>query len=139
MVGLLRVPPYLLVRYDMTIRELLARVRQEKPNSFHDAKLIEFLNEIEYDTADQLNVEFSGYTDADPHDDQDKTLLVPAPYDKLYISFLKAKIDHANEELASYQNHAAQFTQDFADFVDWVVRTRQERGKKMPKRFRHTF
>lgn len=123
----------------MTIRELLAKVRQEKPNSFQTAKLIEFLNEVEHDAAEQLNEEFSGYTDSDARDSVEVTLLVPAPYDKLYISFLKAKIDHANEELASYQNHAAQFTEDFAEFIDWVVRKKKEKEKVLPKRFLHTF
>jgi hypothetical protein len=32
-------------------------------------------------------------------------------------------IDLANEELASYQNNAAQHVQDFRDFTDWVVRS----------------
>ena len=119
----------------MTIGELIVKVREEKPNSFPDAKLIDILNEIESDVSDQFGAPFTKYTD--DHDQMEKKLLVPAPYDRLYISYLKAKIDYANEEYASYQNNAAQHGQDFADFVDWLVREKQEVKGRTPGAFRH--
>lgn len=49
--------------------------------------------------------EFMGYT----ADDLTKELIVPFPYDELYVAYLKAKIDENNGEAARYNNSAATF------------------------------
>lgn len=108
----------------MTIRELLNKISKEKPNSFTEADLISFVNEVEAEAAEQFNMSESPAYD-DNHVDLDVQLLVPAPYDRLYISYVKAMIDLANEEMESYANNQAQHVQDFRDFTDWVVRTGQ--------------
>lgn len=108
----------------MTIRELLNKINDEKPHSFPESKIISFVNEVEPEVAEQLKAEeVPVYTD-DPAE-LDTVLLAAQPYDRLYISYVKAQIDYANEEYASYQLNADQHTQDFRDFVDWVVRTGQ--------------
>lgn len=120
----------------MTIRDLLNKINKEKSNSFTEAELIAFVNEVEAEVAEQLGVgEPPVYTYE--HDDElDRVLLAPAPYDKLYVSYVKMQIDFSNEEWDSYANDQAQHTQDFQDFVDWVVRTGQV-IKRYPRRFRH--
>lgn len=122
----------------MTINNLLAKVKDEKPNSFGDERLIAFINEIEIEVAEQLRiVPAPQYTSEDTESD----LLVPAPYDRLYVSYVKAMIDFANEEYASYENNQAQHVQDFRDFVDWVVRTKQatDTDNYWPSRLRNVF
>lgn len=111
----------------MTIRDLLNRIEKEKPNSFTEADLIAFLNEVEAQVADELRIKEADVPVYEyGHDeDLDNILLVPAPYDVLYISYLKAKIDYANEEYDSYTNNQAQHVQDYKDFVDWVVREKK--------------
>lgn len=116
----------------MTIRRLIDKVQEEKPNTFDEEKLLEYINEIEYETAEQLAVYFEPYTDVDSTE-----LLVPEPYSRLYVSYLKAQIDYANEEYASYQLGAEQHTQDFRDFVDWVIRTGQAVEHTIPRRIKH--
>lgn len=104
----------------MTIQRLLDKVNEEVPNTFTEEKLISFVNEVESDVSEQLCVDFeTEYT----VDDMETELLAPAPYDRLYVSYLKAMIDYSNQEYASYSNNVAQHTQDFRDFVDWVIRT----------------
>lgn len=103
----------------MTVATLLTKIQDEKPNSFEEERLIAFITEIEAEVAEQLRVFAPTYS----ADDKNKNLLAPAPYDKLYVSYVKSMIDLANEELASYQNNAAQHVQDFRDFTDWVVRS----------------
>lgn len=120
----------------MTIRELLNKISKEKPNSFTEADLIAFVNEVEAEVAEQLKVyDVPEYTDN--HEDLDEELLAPAPYSRLYVSYIKAQIDYSNEEYDSYANNQAQHVQDFQDFVDWVVRTNQAPNDKYPRRFRH--
>lgn len=119
----------------MTIQALIDKVNDEKPNSFGTARLISFINEIEHEVAEQLAEEFeTEYTT----DDLNTELLAKKPYDRLYVSYVKAMIDYANEELASYQNNQVQHVQDFRDFTDWVVRTNQAKEELVPVRLRNT-
>lgn len=158
----------------MTIRELIQKVSEEKPNSFTEQKLISFVNEVEVEVAEQLKCPAPKYTDyyvlpeSQPTIltwrggigwyiyennkyisqvgcdlDESKTyykeaeLLAPPPYDQLYVSYVKSQIDYANEEMANYQNDAAQHTQDFRDFVDWVVSTSQVVENTFPTKLKN--
>ena len=127
----------------MTIQSLINKVQEEKPNTFQTGKLIDYINEIEADVADQVNMDIPVYTsEPDPEtneSDLDKELIVPAPYDRLYVSYLKAMIDYANEEYASYQLNQMQHVQDFTDFVNWLVRTGQNDRSLVPSRFKNVF
>lgn len=126
----------------MIIQTLLNKVNEEKPNSFTDAKLISFINEIEVEVALQMKYEQEDIPQYENNaTDKAKTLLAPAPYDKLYVSYLKAMIDFANEEYASYQNNQVQHVQDFGDFSNWVVRESKEveGASHIPCRFRNVF
>lgn len=121
----------------MTLGKLIEKVNEEKPNAFKTEKLVSFVNDIEVEVAEQLKVvEIPVYTT----DDMDEDLLAPAPYSRLYESYLKAMIDYANEEYPSYENNQVQHVQDFRDFVDWVVRTDQVQGDPtFPRRMRNIF
>ena len=158
----------------MTIKDLIQKIKEEKPNSFTDAKLISFINEIEKDVAEQLRVSVTPYIGfytlpetqptsetwnngtgwyafidehyveqtGQPFNSQQTyyiqvELLAPAPYDRLYVSYVKSQIDYANEEMANYQNDVAQHTQDFRDYVDWVVSTNQVVENQFPTKLRN--
>lgn len=117
----------------MTVNELITLVREEKPNSFSNAKLVSYINELEQDAGEQLKLyEIPVHTLTN----LDENLVVPAPHDDIYAPYLKAKIDWANEEYASYQNNQAQFEQNFANFINWIVTTGQIEDKRKPTRFK---
>lgn len=120
----------------MTIRTLILKVQEEKPNSFSNEKLLDFINEIEERVSEELREtdEFYPYASV-----SDAVLKAPAPYDRLYVSYLKAQIDYANEEIESYANNQAQHELDFDNFADWVVRTGQAEVVEIPSRFRNIF
>lgn len=120
----------------MKVNELFAKVNNEKPNSFSDADLISYLNEIEADIAEELALyDIPVYT----ADNMNVELTVPAPYDCVYVSYLKARIDFANEEMDVYANDQAQFVQDYMEFSAWVTRTGQALERKTPRRLRNIF
>ena len=123
----------------MTLRDLLNKISDEKPNSFSEAKLISFVNEVEAEVAEELHMDKEDVpVYVYEHDeDLDKVLIVSAPYDRLYISYVKAMIDYTNEEYDSYANNQAQHVQDYRDFVDWVVRTGQAVKTNTVTRFRN--
>ena len=118
----------------MTIQGLINKVKEEKPNTFTDVKLLSYINEIETEVAEQLAEDFIPYTVVN-----DTELLCPAPYDRLYVSYVKAMVDYANEEYASYQLNAEQHAQDFRDFVNWIVRDNVAVNSVLPSRFRNIF
>ena len=109
----------------MTIRDLLNKINKEKPSSFTEAELIAFVNEVEAEIAEQLEIESAPVYVYDHDDELDRVLLAPAPYDRLYVSYVKMQIDSSQEDYDSYENDQAQHTADFQDFTDWVVRTGQ--------------
>ena len=118
----------------MTIQGLINKVQEEKPNTFTNSKMLSFINEIEEDVADQLRTEFT------PYDSVDSTeLMVDAPYDRLYVSYLKSMVDYANEEYASYQLNAEQHVQDFTDWINYIVRENVIENEMIPSRFRNIF
>lgn len=118
----------------MTIQKLFDKVKTEKPNSFSDEHLLSFLNEIEANVAYELTEDFT------PYEEVDSTVLkAPSPYDKLYVSYLKAQIDYANEEIESYANNQAQHDLDFDKFTDWIVRENVNVESIVPPRFRNIF
>lgn len=118
----------------MTINALIDKVKEEKPNTFSDAKLLSFVNEIETEVAEQLAEDFTPYTAVDT-----TTLMCPAPYDRLYVSYVKAMVDYANEEYASYQLNQMQHVQDFTDFINWIVRENVAVNSVLPSRFRNIY
>lgn len=120
----------------MTVQQVIDKVQEEKPNSFSNAKIVSFINEIEAYVADRLQVYLPVYTT----DTLSSELLVSEPYDNLYISYVKAMVDYANEEYTSYQLNQMQHEQDKFDFENWVVRTKQvQDDKSMPGRFSNVF
>lgn len=121
----------------MTIRELLEKINKEKPNSFTEADLIAFVNEVEAEVAEQFGEDEVPAYSYEHDDELDKELLAPAPYDRLYVSYVKMQIDYAQEEYDSFANNQAQHVHDFQDFTDWVVRENKSKKHKFPRRFRH--
>lgn len=116
----------------MTITELINKVQEEKPNTFTTEKMISFINELEPEVAEQFLLEECPEYDASSMNTE---LLAPDPYSRLYVSYLKSQVDYANEEYPSYQLNRDQHVQDFRDFVDWVIRTRQtEEVNTFPRR-----
>jgi len=121
----------------MTVQALLKKINDEKPNSFTTEQLLVFVNEIEAEVAEQLQLEAPVYTDDE--ESLSRLLLVPAPYDKLYSSYVKSMVDAANEEYAPYQLNRDQHIQDFSDFVNWDTRTNHGANEQIPRRFRNVF
>ena len=59
----------------------------------------------------------------DSDTDPGKTLLVPVPYDNVYVYWLMAKIDEQTMEQEKYNNDKAMFTAAYESFSDYWTRT----------------
>jgi len=120
----------------MTIRQAITEADALKPNMYQDPDKIRWLSRLdgriqqEIIATHELNEgeeppEFEGYT-ADTRDDTE--LLVPAPYDEIYVRWLEAQIDYANREYDSFNASNAMFESVFASFRNAYNRTHIPKG-----------
>ena len=118
----------------MTINSAIEAVDTLQPNAFSRAEKITWLSRAEgivktmiLDTC-QDAPEFSGYT---PETDPDTALLVPEPFDELYLRYLQAQMDSANGELTHYANAAALFNTALQAYRNHYIRTHKPLGVRL--------
>lgn len=122
----------------MTILEAINRADTTKPNSYTQAEKIEWLSTLDgiikkeiIDTHEGGEaIAFEGYT---PDTSLDTVLLVPAPYDDIYIRWLESRIDYANGEYGKYNNSAMAYNSAFETYS--LYYNRNNMPKHTIKRF----
>ena len=57
-------------------------------------------------------------------------LLVPAPYDDIYIRYLEMQIDYANGEYGKYNNSKVMYNETYTVFKRYYNRTHMPKGSK---------
>jgi hypothetical protein len=105
----------------MTILEAIARVDAVKPNVYQQSEKIKWLSELDGIIKAEIidtheggeNVAFSGYT---AETDLNTKLLVPAPYDEVYVRYLEMQIDYANNEYGKYNNSMVMYNSVYTAF-----------------------
>ena len=110
----------------MTIQKALTEIDALVKNTCATEQKIGWLSKVDgmvkriiYDTHEGAP-EFSGYTGTTPPDTQ---LLVPAPYDELYLSYLEAMIHKYNREYEAYNNAIEDFQGAFEAYGNEWHRT----------------
>ena len=111
----------------MTIIEAIQTIDTLKPNTYTEIDKIRWLSKLDgvikteiVDTHEGTGADFSGYDENTP---LDTPLIVKAPYEDVYISWLESRIDYANGETAKYNNSAAVFNSAYADFQNFYNRS----------------
>lgn len=120
----------------MTIAEAISRVDSLKPNQYSTGDKICWLSELDGSIKSEVidthegseEVSFSGYDD---NTSQETEMLVPAPYDRLYVSWLQSRIDYYNCEYGKFNNTNAVYTSEYVAFLNWYNRTHMPVGKKI--------
>lgn len=118
----------------MTLMEALHRIDAIKPNSYNQSEKIKWLATLDGIIKTEIidthqggeNIVFKGY-----EDDTDLTtvLLVPAPYDEIYLFWLESKIDYWNGEVGKYNNSISMYNEAYATFVKYYNRTHLPKKK----------
>lgn len=124
----------------MTISEAINRTDAVKPNAYDEPRKILWLSELDgmikseiIDTHhDGENISFTGY---DIDTDVTTVLLVPAPYDVLYLRYLEMKIDYSNGEYGKYNNSMVMFNAAYSAFVNYYNREHMPISKGSRFRF----
>lgn len=71
-------------------------------------------------------VTFTGY---DENTDLQTELLIPAPYDEVYLLWMEAKIHYHNGEYGKYNNAIEVFNTAFEGYKNYYNRTHMPKGK----------
>lgn len=114
----------------MTIQAALDMADQLKPNMMSRGAKIAFLNEIDQMIHGELIMtHFHTLTERtkpeyDTETDEGTELLIPSPYDMLYVYWMMSKMDLLNQELDKYNNDRALFENAYQQAADWINRTR---------------
>ena len=102
----------------MKINEAINRLDSLKFNTYKQDDKIDWLSRLDNMVKKQIidthegaeSVSFTGYTADTP---LDTVLLVPAPYDEVYLRWMEAQIDYHNGEYDKYNNAIIMFNTAF--------------------------
>jgi hypothetical protein len=120
----------------MTLMEAMHRADALKPNTYSNPEKIRWLSILDGIIKEKIidtheggeNVVFNGYQEDSPLTTE---LLVPAPYDDIYVHWLAMQIDLTNGEYARYNNSAMVYNEAYQDFANYYNRTHMPLGKTM--------
>ena len=112
----------------MTIAEAISKVDALKPNTYEVKDKIRWLSNLDTRIKTKIidahvrnePLFFYGYED---EIDQDTELLVPAPYDEMYLRWLEAMIDYHNSDDDRYNNAIILFNNEYEGFKEHYTRT----------------
>lgn len=118
----------------MKLIEAITRIDNLKHNTFDKQEKIAWLSTLDgmikrqiIDTHEGAEVSFAGYDANTPGDTE---LLVPAPYDELYLWWLSAQIDYHNAEIGKYNNSIALFNTGYSVYAELYNREHMPLGAK---------
>lgn len=118
----------------MKIIEAIQKVDTLKPNNYSSEDKIKWLSTLDgiikieiIDTHEGSDkVEFNGYDISS----LETELLVPAPYEDIYVKWLEAQIDYNNSEIGKYNNSMAMFNIAYGNYERYYNRKHMPIGKK---------
>ena len=115
----------------MKVIEAIQKVDALKPNNYSPEDKIKWLSTLDGIIKNEIidtheganNVVFNGYDTSSV----EKELIVPAPYDDIYIKWLEAQIDYNNGEIGKYSNSMTMYNSAYSAFE------RHYNRRNMPK------
>lgn len=98
----------------MTINDAITELDDLNLNTYTESQKVQWLSRLDGMVKRQIidthkggeSVTFAGYTEDTP---SDTVLLVPAPYDEIYLRWMEAQIHYHNGEYDKYNNAIIMF------------------------------
>jgi hypothetical protein len=117
----------------MTIIEAINRIDHLKPNAYSQQDKVRWLSNLDGVVKKEIidtheggeDVIFEGYNDNTLLTTE---LLIPAPYDEVYVRYLEMQIDYANGEYAKYNNSTVEYNTAFSAFEKYYNRDHTPRS-----------
>ena len=120
----------------MKIIEAIDTIDHQKHNTYSEKEKIGWLSRLDsmvkrliIDTHEGgEEITFTGY---DENTDLETELLVPAPFDEMYIRWLEAQIDYTNGEYDKYNNSILMYQSAYDGYANYYNRNNMPKGKKI--------
>lgn len=120
----------------MKIIEAINRIDSLKHNTYTQNEKVAWLSRLDsmvkrliIDThEDGEDITFTGYDDTT---DMKTELLVPAPFDEMYLRWLEAQIDYTNGEYDKYNNSILMYQAAYDGYANYYNRNHMPKGKKI--------
>lgn len=106
----------------MTIIEAINGVNLLKPNKYTQEQMVEWLKNIDGLIHQQVIETHEGGEALKEYDSLNSKLLIPFPYEEIYINYLAMKIDFANGDIKKYNNSAAVYETSLREYKRWYHR-----------------
>lgn len=112
----------------MKIIEAINKVDELKFNTFSQEQKVGWLSRLDHmvktliiDTHEGgKDIPFAGYdSDTDPDSTE---LLIPTPFDEVYLRWMEAQIDYHNGEIDKYNISITMFNTEYEAFASWYHR-----------------
>lgn len=118
----------------MRIMDAINRLDALKFNTYTQSDKIEWLSRLDSTVKQQIidvhegsdGISFSGYTDTTP---LDTVLLVPAPYDEVYLRWMEAQIDYHNGEYDKFNASILMYNTAYEAFANYYKRDHMPRSR----------
>ena len=104
----------------MNVSNILDKVGRLKPNALTEDDLIDLINEVEVEIAENV-LHLETYALA-TKEDKGAELLAPKPYEQIYFNYITAKIDYFNGETDFYALTSQQFNNMMKELVAYCIR-----------------
>lgn len=107
-----------------TIKDIIRRVDDTRPNAFSDETKLRWLCELDGRIAANvflMGIEEIRQLEYKGEEGLDKEPLISFPHDGIYDLWLAAQIDAANGEYNRYQNTMQLYNESYGDFVRWFA------------------
>ena len=120
----------------MTIIEAINKVDVLKPNNYTQTEKVKWLSNLDGVIKSEIidtheggeDIVFNGYEDTTPVETE---MLVPYPYDDLYIKWLESQIDYNNAEYQKYNNSTTAYNNAYSAFERYYNRQHMPKQTKM--------
>lgn len=119
----------------MTIIEAITMNESLKPGTYSHEEKTAWLSRLDMRVHKEIiqrhegdTGEFEGYKSDTP---PDTPLLVPAPYDEMYLRWLEAQADYANGEIDRYNNSISLFNSIYSDYERFYRRGHRPLGARL--------
>lgn len=120
----------------MTIMEAISRIDIAKPNNYTEHEKVIWLSNLDGIIKKEIIDTHEGYEDVEFNGYNDDTmvtteLLVPPPYDDIYMRWMEMQIDYNNGEYAKYNNSKTVYNTAYTAYANYYNRTHMPLGKKL--------
>lgn len=120
----------------MKLIEAISKIDNLKHNTYTHEDKVAWLSRLDYMVKQEImdtheDNEGAGFIGYDTDSDVETELLVPPPYDEVYLRWLEAQIDYANGEYSKYNNSIAMFNASYQGYSNYYNRTHMPKGSKL--------